>query len=90
MQVDQFTPAIGAVITGIDLSSRLDQATLDEFYRTLLVHLVNFFPGQNLSATEQLEFAKTFGPIDKPHAVYRHVDGYPQVTLLESDGLTAL
>ena len=85
MQVEQLTPAIGAVITGIDLSSRLDQATLDEIYRTLLDHLVIFFPDQNLSATEQLEFAKTFGPIDKPHAVYRHVDGYPQVTLLESD-----
>ena len=85
MQVEQLTPAIGAVITGIDLSSRLDQATLDEIYRTLLDHLVIFFPDQNLSATEQLEFAKTFGPINKPHAVYRHVDGYPQVTLLESD-----
>ena len=85
MQVEQLTPAIGAVITGIDLSSRLDQATLDEIYRTLLDHLVIFFPDQNLFAAEQLEFAKTFGPIDKPHAVYRHVDGYPQVTLLESD-----
>ena len=85
MQIEQLTPAIGAQITGIDLSSKLDQATLDEIYRALLDHLVIFFPGQNLSAAEQLEFAKTFGPIDKPHAVYRHVDGYPQVTLLESD-----
>ena len=85
MQVERVTPAIGAEITGIDLSSKLDQATLDEIYRTLLDCLVIFFPDQNLSAAEQLEFAKTFGPIDKPHAVYRHVGGYPQVTLLESD-----
>lgn len=85
MQVERLTPAIGAEITGIDLSSKLDQATLDEIYRTLLDNLVIFFPDQNLSAAEQLEFAKTFGPIDKPHAVYRHVAGYPQVTLLESD-----
>ena len=62
MQVEQLTPAIGAEITGIDLSSRLDQATLDEIYRTLLDHMVIFFPDQNLSAAEQLEFAKTFGP----------------------------
>ena len=85
MQVEQLTPAIGAVITGIDLSSSLDQATLDDIYRALLDNLVIFFPDQNLSAAEQLEFAKTFGPIDIPHAVYRHVDGYPQVTLLDSD-----
>ena len=85
MQVERLTPAIGAEITGIDLSSRLDQATLDEIYRTLLNYLVIFFPGQNLSAAEQLEFAKTFGPIDKPHAVYRPVENYPQVTVLESD-----
>ena len=85
MQIEQLTPAIGAQITGIDLSSKLDQATLDEIYRALLDHLVIFFPDQNLSSAEQLEFAKFFGPIDKPHAVYRHVDGYPQVTLLESD-----
>ena len=85
MQVERLTPAIGAEITGIDLSSKLDQATLDEIYRTLLDCLVIFFPDQNLSAAEQLEFSKTFGPIDKPHAVYRHLDGYPQVTLLESD-----
>ena len=85
MQVERLTPAIGAEITGIDLSSKLDQATLDKIYRALLDYLVVFFPDQNLSAAEQLEFAKTFGPIDKPHAVYRHVDGYPKVTLLESD-----
>ena len=57
---------------------------MDEIYRVLLDHLVIFFPDQNLSAPEQLEFAKTFGAIDKPHAVYRHIDGYPLVTLVES------
>ncbi len=32
-----------------------------------------------------LEFARLFGQIDEPHPLYPHVDGYPNIMLLEND-----
>ena len=86
MQINKVTPAIGAVITGIDLSAKLTNTASAAIYQALIEHLVIIFPAQNLSNKDQLRFAETFGEIDKPHAVYPHVDGLQQVTLLENDG----
>ena len=86
MQIQQLTPAIGARISGVDLSATLDDTLLETIYDALVEHLVLFFPGQDLAAADQLRFAEQFGRIDKPHPVYPHVDGLQQVTLLENDG----
>lgn len=85
MQVEKLTPSIGARIKGVDLSGGLDQRELDSIYQALLDYLVIFFPGQELDAEGQLNFARTFGEIGRPHAVYPHVDGFREVTVIESD-----
>ena len=43
LRIDPLTPAIGAEITGVDLSRPLDPQTLDAIYQALLDHLVLFF-----------------------------------------------
>ena len=86
VNVDRLTPAIGAEISGINLSRPLGDDRLEQVYRALSDHLVLFCPGQDLSAQHQLDFARTFGGIDKPHAIYPHVEGFQQVVLLENDG----
>ena len=85
MNIERITPAIGATISGIDLSRSLNSDIAEAVYQALLKHLVLVIPGQDLSAARQLEFAEMFGEIDQPHHSYPHVDGLPQVTLLEND-----
>ena len=84
--VDRLTPAIGARITGVDLSGACSATLLDRLYALLLEHLVLFFPDQALTPETLLAFAETFGELDTPHHVYPHVPGYERIVLLENDG----
>ena len=86
MNIEPLTPAIGAKITGISLSDELSEKDFEGIYSCLLDYKMIQFCGQDLSAQQQLAFASSFGEIDKPHAIYPHVDGLPEVTLLENDG----
>ena len=83
MQIKKISPSIGAEITGINLAEELTPALSEKLYHALMDHLVIVIPGQTISASLQLEFAGHFGDIDQPHHTYPHVDGLPQVTLLE-------
>ena len=85
MIVDQLTPAIGAEISGIDLTRPLDDSTLDVIYKALLDHQVIFFRDQAISPQAHIEFARSFGELDAPHHVYPHVDGFANIVLLEND-----
>lgn len=81
--IDPVTPTIGAEIAGLDLSRPLDPATLDAVYRALIDHLVIFFRDQDLTPAAHLAFAESFGEIDKPHPIYPHAAGHPNVMLLK-------
>lgn len=81
--IDPLTPAIGAEISGLDLSKPLDSETLDAVYQALLDHQVVFFRDQDLPPAAQLAFAESFGEIDKPHPIYPHAEGHPNVVLLK-------
>jgi taurine dioxygenase len=82
--IEPLTPSIGAEISGLDLRKSLDEATLDALYGALLDHLVLFFRDQSLPPAAHLAFAETFGEIDRPHPVYPHAEGHPNVVLLEN------
>ena len=84
--VDRLTPAIGVLITGVDLRRECSATLLNRLYALLLEHLVLFFPEQTLTPDMLLAFAETFGELDAPHHVYPHVPGYERVVLLENDG----
>ena len=86
MIIKKLSPAIGAEISGLDLSSPLNDAQLNEVYSALVDHKVIFFHDQDFDAESHLKFAESFGDIDRPHSVYPHVDGFQQITLLENDG----
>jgi taurine dioxygenase len=81
--IDPLTPAIGAEISGLDLSKPLDAETLDAVYQALLDHQVIFFRDQDLPPTAHLAFAESFGEIDKPHPVYPNAEGHAKVMLLK-------
>ncbi len=85
LNIDPLTPAIGAEISGIDLTAPLDESTFDAIYQALLDYQVIFFRDQAISPQTHLEFAKNFGELDTPHHVYPHVEGFDNIVLLEND-----
>ncbi len=55
--------ALGAEISGVDVSVRLDDDVVDEIRRALLDHLVIFFRGQTLTDASHKAFTRRFGKI---------------------------
>ena len=62
-----FTPlsdAIGAEVTGIDLSEPLDAATVETLKQGWYRHVVLVFRGQSLSNDDQVRFCRAFGDLE--------------------------
>ena len=83
----QFIPlagALGAEVTGIDLCRPMADDILAELNAALLDHEVLFFRDQPMAPCDHAAFADRFG---KPqlHGAYPHVEGFPQITILEND-----
>lgn len=87
-QISKLTPTIGAELTGVDLNSNLDAATLDVIYDALIDNLVIFFRDQDLSPASHLALAQSFGQPEPPHPVYPHVENFANIVLLANDAKT--
>ncbi len=88
LKISKLTPAIGAELSGIDLNSDLDEATLGAIYNALIDNLVVFFRDQNLSPAAHLNFARSFGEPEPPHPIYPHVDDFENIVVLANDAET--
>jgi len=88
MIIRKITPAVGAVIEGVDFSKPMPAALQDDIYRALLDNLVIFFPQAHPSPADHLAFAQQFGDLDEPHPLYPHVEGHDNIVLLQNDAKT--
>jgi len=75
--------ALGAEIHGIDLSRELTADIVTEIRSLLIEHEVIFFRDQQVEPQHQRALAQIFGPA-QTHPAYNTVDGYPEITILES------
>ena len=82
-QAHQLTPAIGAEISGIDLTSTLSQETIAWISEQFATHKVIFFRDQPLSTPQHLDFARLFGELEV-HPVNPKPD-FPEVLVLHND-----
>ena len=70
---------IGAEIRGVDLAGELPEQTVAAIRRALLDHLVLFFRGQTLTATQYRAFAARIGtPMAYPFVA--GIEGFPEIT----------
>ena len=76
--VTPFSSALGAVISGVDLSEQLDDTTFGEIRQAFQDHGVIFFRDQNLTPEQHLAFARRFAPIDI-NRFFKAVNGYPEI-----------
>ncbi|MCX7865379.1 MAG: TauD/TfdA family dioxygenase, partial [Novosphingobium sp.] len=71
--------ALGAEISGVDLSKPLDAQTIAEIRQALLDHLVIFFRDQQLDCESYMRFARYFGtPVEYP--LVPGIEGWPEIT----------
>ena len=60
--VERYAGACGAIVSGVDLASDLDDDVVAEIRRALLDHQVIFFRAQSLAPERQVAFSRRFGP----------------------------
>jgi taurine dioxygenase len=66
ISVRKVTAAIGAEVSGVDLSSDLDTHEVATIRQALNNHEVLFFRDQRMDTEQQLRFARAFGEVDLP------------------------
>jgi taurine dioxygenase len=70
--------ALGAEISGVDLSQRLDDAVVAEIRQAFVEHQVIFFRDQALTPDQQLAFGRRFGRLNI-HPYVAGMKDYPEV-----------
>ena len=62
-EISPITPAVGAVVSGVDLGCPLDAATVAAIRQAILDHGVVFFRDQAITREQTTTFMKNFGPL---------------------------
>ena len=70
--------ALGAEISGVDLSKPLADETVAAIRAALVEHQVIFFRGQRLTPEQQVRFGRRFGPLNV-HPYVAGMAGHPEV-----------
>ncbi len=79
IEIVPLTLHIGAEIRGVDLRRPLPEAQLRAVREAWLKWKVVFFRDQNLDHAQHVAMARQFGVPTIGHAVFGHVEGYPEV-----------
>ncbi len=77
--VTPLTLHIGAEISGVDLARPLSAPARTAIHAAFLKWKVVFFRDQNLDHAGQVAFAREMGAPTIGHAVFGHVDGFPEI-----------
>jgi taurine dioxygenase len=84
LRTSPLTPAIGAVVEGIDLRGPLSDGVIGEIRAALDDRLVLFFKNQSLTPVQQRDFAARFGPLYM-HPFYPGHQDAAEIMVLEHD-----
>jgi taurine dioxygenase len=76
--------ALGAEISGVDLSQPLDAGTVAELRAALLDHLVIFFRDQTLTPEQHKSLGRCFGTLSV-HPYIKGLDGHPEIMIVKKE-----
>ena len=77
--------ALGAEVSGVDLSKKLSNEAARGIVDAIHEHLVLVFRGQSLAPAAQIAFTRLFGePYEHPLRTRANVDGFPEVLIIET------
>ena len=83
LDIKPLTGALGAEVGGIDLRRTLNDSQVRTVRKLLNTYEVIFFRDQDISPQQQRELALSPGPL-QTHPAYDTVEGFPEITILES------
>ncbi len=81
-KVEPLSDALGARISGIDLSKELDASTIAALRRTWLDNVIVVFPGQELSEADQERFCRHFGDLEMVRSARAQDSEHPSIMLI--------
>lgn len=84
IKVRKLNPALGAMISGVDLSQDIGNQTFQEIHDALVENQVIFFRDQHLTPDQHKDFGRRFGTLHV-HPVAPGVEGHPEILPLHSD-----
>lgn len=77
------TPAIGAIVTGIDLTQEFNADDLHVIEQGLLKHQILFFRDQAITPQQQCKFAARFGSLHI-HPIYPVLPELPEIMVIDT------
>lgn len=83
--VEPMTPNCGALIRGVDLSSRLSDEEIESLEKTLAERCVLVFRDQSMTPQQQKDLGQRFGRLHLHPAWPRLVKGHPEVMEIYAD-----
>ncbi len=83
LNITPLSPALGAIVGGVDLRQPLIDANQQAIERALLAHQVLFFRAQPIEPQQQARFAAQFGDLHI-HPLYPNIPEQPEVLVLDT------
>jgi len=86
IRLEPIAGALGAEVSGVDLSKPLDEQADAEIHAAWMKHQVLFFRDQDITPEQHKQFARRFGELHV-HAVLPSMrdQGHPEIVVLESN-----
>jgi len=84
-QIHKVTARIGAQVSGVDITKRLDDETIATVRAALNEHKALVFDAEGLDDDGQQAFARQFGDLTTAHPTVPAVDGAPNVLPVDSE-----
>jgi taurine dioxygenase len=86
MNIRRMSYALGAEITGLDVSRPLDDGTVRQLQAAFLEHMVLVFRNQTPTREQYVAFGRRFGVLDRneTYAPEKKAPGLPEITLVVS------
>ena len=78
LKVTPLTPAVGALISGMDISKDLTESEVEQIRAAYLEHLVIFFRDQSITPDRLVEFSRRFGNISF-YPFVKGMEEFPEV-----------
>ena len=85
IEIKPLTIHTGAEISGVDLNQPISDSDATDIWDAFLKWKVVFFRDQPMSHADQVTFGRRFGELTIGHAVFGHVDGYPEIYSIAKD-----
>ncbi|MEK9672546.1 MAG: TauD/TfdA family dioxygenase [Rhodospirillaceae bacterium] len=82
--LEPVTPALGAVVHGVDLSKKLDNSTFSGIWDAFNKHSVLVFPDQHITPEQHIAFSSRFGELMEHVLREDLLEGHPEIYIISN------